>query len=204
MNKQAIYFTILIGLYLLSDSILTIIYKNRFKKNPDNVYKNPTNASHRFLGRSIVLMYLLYIFVLIDLLTNYDFGGFINNISIFNIPIIWLLGFILGILAITISIFSRLNLGGSWRVGIDKNTNDKLVQNGIYRWIRNPFFLSILGFQFSLILISPNAVTILVFFIGYMIWGFQIRSEEEFLSEKYGNEYLRYKTRTGRLFPKLF
>ena len=203
MDKQTIYFIIVSGLYLITDNILTLIYKKRFQKNPDNVYKNPTNESHRFLGRKILMMQSIYILVLIYHLTKFDFGGLVSMIKYFNDPIIWLIGLIIGIAFIILSIISRLRLGSSWRVGIDKTTDDKLITDGIYRFIRNPFFTSILGFQFSLILISPNAITILNFIIGLILWGFQVRNEEEFLIYKYGDAYENYKNKTGRFIPKL-
>ena len=203
MDKQTIYFIIVSGLYLITDNILTLIYKKRFQKNPDNVYKNPTNESHRFLGRKILMMQSIYILVLIYHLTKFDFGGLVSMIKYFNDPLIWLIGLIIGITFIILSIISRLRLGSSWRVGIDKSTDDKLITSGIYKFIRNPFFTSVLGFQFSLILISPNALTIFNFIIGLILWGFQARNEEEFLILKYGGEYENYKNKTGRFIPKL-
>lgn len=182
---------------------MTLIYKSRHGKNPDFVYKNPTNESHRFLGEKILLMQSVYILVLIFHLTNFDFGGLVSMIRIFNTTTVWLIGLIIGIGFIILSVVSRLRLGSSWRVGIDKSTEDKLVTIGIYKYIRNPFFTSILGFQFSLILISPNAITILNFLIGLILFGFQARSEEEFLITKYGDDYKNYKNKTGRFIPKM-
>ena len=56
MNNQTTFFIILFGLYLSSDFFLTFIYKKRYKNDPDHVYKNPANESHKFIGKMIILM----------------------------------------------------------------------------------------------------------------------------------------------------
>jgi protein-S-isoprenylcysteine O-methyltransferase Ste14 len=153
MHIQSIFLSVLFVLYFLSDTFLSNYYQKKYKKNQDHVYKNPSNETQRFLGQSIRLMQFIYIILLVYHLLDFDFGGMIALIEIINIPVIWISGFSLGVCFIGLSIASRLTLGSSWRVGIDKSTNDKLITKGIYKLIRNPFFASILGFQLSIILI---------------------------------------------------
>ena len=97
---------------------------------------------------------------------------------------------------------TRLNLGSSWRMGLDYNSKDKLRTTGFYRYIRNPYFTFLLCFQFSIILVLPNAITIFAFIQSYLLLNLQVREEEAFLQEKYGEEYIKYKNNVGRFFPK--
>ena len=69
--------------------------------------------------------------------------------------------------------------------------------------MRNPYFTFLLGFQFALILVVPNAITICAFLQSAILLGLQVRQEEAFLEQKYGEAYRAYKERVGRFLPKL-
>lgn len=68
--------------------------------------------------------------------------------------------------------------------------------------MRNPYFTFLLCFQFSIILVSPNAITIFAFIQSYLLLNLQVREEETFLKEKYREEYVKYKNNVGRFIPK--
>lgn len=75
-----------------------------------------------------------------------------------------------------------------------------LVTEEFYKYMRNPYFTFLLSFQFAIILISPNAIIIFTFIQSYLLLNLQVREEEVFLNEKYGESYIKYKNRVGRLF----
>ena len=76
---------------------------------------------------------------------------------------------------------------------------NKLVTSGIYKYSRNPMYLGLL-----LIVISSSILYLNIFsvstpiFFYYWINRFQIQRDEIFLTEKFGKEYLSYKTKTRR------
>ena len=76
---------------------------------------------------------------------------------------------------------------------------NKLVTTGIYKYSRNPMYLGLL-----LIVISSTVLYLNIYcvstpiFFYYWINKFQIQREEIFLTEKFGKEYLSYKTKTRR------
>ena len=71
-----------------------------------------------------------------------------------------------------------------------------LVQDGIYRYSRNPIYLGLvisqLGLSILLRLPVGLFVTVLVLLL---IYGFWIRLEEIILERQYGDEYRQYKQR---------
>lgn len=79
----------------------------------------------------------------------------------------------------------------------DSSTN--LVQNGIYKYTRNPmylgfaFFLFGLGFYFD----SIFSISLVFAFVVYMT-AFQIKPEERALSNKFGNQFQQYRILTRR------
>jgi protein-S-isoprenylcysteine O-methyltransferase Ste14 len=74
-----------------------------------------------------------------------------------------------------------------------------LVTNGIYRYSRNPMYLSLvlLLCAFLCYLGSILLSVYIVFFIWY-ITTFQIKPEEQILTQRFGQAYIEYCQRVGR------
>ena len=79
-----------------------------------------------------------------------------------------------------------------------KNVN-RLVTTGIYRYSRNPMYLGMILIIISTTVYYLNFLSVFSPLIFY-IWinKFQISREEIFLEGKFGNEYLKYKSKTRR------
>ena len=76
---------------------------------------------------------------------------------------------------------------------------EKLVTYGIYKYSRNPMYLGMIMIIISTTVYYLNFYSLLTPFIFYFwINRFQIKREEVFLEEKFGQEYLSYKTKTRR------
>ena len=88
---------------------------------------------------------------------------------------------------ITLKIF-----GKSFRVGIDENTNDKLITSGTFSLSRNPIYLAFLVFFAGLIIAYPSIVSSLFLIFFIIMIHRQILREEKFLKNHYGSEYDEY------------
>ena len=76
---------------------------------------------------------------------------------------------------------------------------NKLVTSGIYRYSRNPMYLGMLMIVISSSIFYLNIYSILTPLFFYLwINRFQIKREEVFLTEKFGEDYLSYKKKTRR------
>jgi protein-S-isoprenylcysteine O-methyltransferase Ste14 len=201
MKLQLVFFSILLGLYLLHDLGFSFVFKRRFHKQEDFLGKNAPDAMQRFFGRAVYLVLFYYLLVLAYLIFNFNFWGFISGISVLNKTLVQVIGFAFGVIFIALMSLARLNLGSSWRVGLDLKTEDPLVTDGFYRFTRNPYFTFLLGFQFSAILVVPTAVTIFAFIQSFLLLSLQVRQEEPFLHDKYGDKYDEYRANTGRFLP---
>lgn len=202
MKLELLFFLILLVLYFLHNLFLTMYFKRKFRKDDYFIGEKAPSELQKFFGKSFYLIIVYYIIILAYLLTGFNFWGLISSISPIDSAVFKIIGFVAGIIFLTLMTIARLNLGSSWRVGLDSDTKDKLVTTGLYKFIRNPYFTFLLCFQFSLILIVPNAITLFAFIQSYLLISLQIREEEEFLKEKYGESYILYKNSAGRFFPK--
>ena len=133
----------------------------------------------------------LTIFVLL-LVASYIIGEFI-------IPKYVLLNLLnlIGIIGLIISLaifFTSLNLFNSYKENPIPQANTKrIIKTGIFAYCRNPMYLAFISFHFSMFLTFENVANLLSA-IGLFIWinQYVIPIEENYLQEKFGDEYERY------------
>ncbi len=133
----------------------------------------------------------LIIFVML-LVVSYSIGEFI-------IPKYVLLNLLnlIGIIGLIISLaifFTSLNLFNSYKENPTPQANTKrIIKTGIFAYCRNPMYLAFISFHFSMFLTFENVGNLLSA-IGLFIWinQYVIPIEENYLQEKFGDEYDRY------------
>ncbi|MEW6717036.1 MAG: isoprenylcysteine carboxylmethyltransferase family protein [Chloroflexota bacterium] len=201
MNLKLVFLVILFLLYFAHDAGLSWFFKRRYRKDDNFMGRNAPDEVQRYFGKVVYLVMAYYLLVLVSLATGFDFWGLISDMTLLNKPPFQFGGFALGTAFLSLMTLARLNLGASWRVGLDQSTSDGLVTHGFYRYIRNPYFTFLMAFESSLILISPNTVVIAAAIQSMLLLGLQARQEELFLEQKYGEPYREYRKRTGRFLP---
>lgn len=168
--------------------------------DPEVIYTDSRPSQRFFSFLTKVLSVSLVSIILLHSTNTVAFSeiGFLTG-SIFN-----LIGFLIGILGLSLCWRAQNEMGASWRVGIDINNVTELVTTGVFKKIRNPtysgLFLICAG-AYLVIPITPVMVWALVFYIAI---EFQVRIEEEFLSQKHGKAYRDYFNRTKRYLPFLY
>jgi protein-S-isoprenylcysteine O-methyltransferase Ste14 len=125
--------------------------------------------------------------------------AFAPDIYKFLLPIVWLENEIVQIIGIGLLLLSlgwivlaQIQMGNSWRIGIDEEKKTALVRAGLFRFSRNPIFLGMMISLIGFFLTMPNAATLLFLVIGFVLIQIQVRLEEEFLSRLHGKEYTEY------------
>lgn len=91
-----------------------------------------------------------------------------------------------------------LSFGDSWRVGIDQQTPGELVTGGVFSLSRNPIFLFIDAYALGTFLVSGRLLFGLFVLLAVTAIHLQIRREETFLGEHYGDAYRDYRAHTPR------
>ena len=138
------------------------------------------------------------ILVLILVVSSFLLSKKIDVIHIPHQTLVSILILLIGILILIIPVTKFIK----YKTTIDpiefKKVN-KLVTSGIYKYSRNPMYLGLLliVISSSILYLNIYSVSTPIFFY-YWINRFQIQREEIFLTEKFGKEYLSYKTKTRR------
>jgi len=118
-------------------------------------------------------------------------------------PVRWI-GVALGPIGGLLLIWTFRTLGRNLTDTVVTRKEHTLITSGPYRWVRHPFYLSVL---LTVTAFSLAAANWFVFVCGGMVVLLQaIRSqkEEKNLITRFGDDYRRYRQRTGRFMPRIF
>jgi len=112
-------------------------------------------------------------------------------------------GTLLVVVGTTLMVMAQLDMGASWRVGIDETSKPGLVTTRWYAFCRNPIYLFMFVVFGGLALQLPTTFSV-VLFVGLCLGvAWQVRHEEAFLERTYGEEFRAYARRVGRFVPWL-
>jgi protein-S-isoprenylcysteine O-methyltransferase Ste14 len=115
-----------------------------------------------------------------------------------------LIGFGLVCLGIAFSIWARLVLGGNWSGVVTIKEDHTLVRQGPYRIVRHPIYTGLLfamfGFALQYGLLRSMMGVVLV---GFGFW-LKLLTEESFMVQRFGEDYLRYRAEVHALVPFIF
>ncbi|HEY59816.1 MAG TPA: isoprenylcysteine carboxylmethyltransferase family protein [Anaerolineae bacterium] len=79
-----------------------------------------------------------------------------------------------------------------------------VMKSGLYKWVRHPFYLSLILITGSMILILKSYILLAGWIIITGILVSEARKEEKKLLSTFGAEYLNYQQKTGQFLPKFF
>jgi len=80
----------------------------------------------------------------------------------------------------------------------------KLVDSGVYAWIRHPMYLGTLLFCFAFLLIGFSIVSFAVWIAFFIFYDRMATYEENSLTEILGEEYTAYKKRVSKWVPGIY
>ena len=84
----------------------------------------------------------------------------------------------------------------------DRIKNGELVTDGVYALVRHPIYSAWLQLCTALILFSQNLVLLVLPIIFWVVLSVAMsKTEEKWLMEKFGNDYVLYAQTTNRFIP---
>jgi len=96
---------------------------------------------------------------------------------------------------------AQLDLGASWRIGIEEGAKPGLVTGGLYRFCRNPIYLAFAVVMLGYAMLLPTLLSLIMLIATYVGFRQQTLREEEYLIRTYGEAYRDYASRVGRFCP---
>ncbi len=147
-------------------------------------------------GVGPVIVYGQFIFTALSII--------LTNIFEFKFPAINVLSIIfkvIGILLIASGLY--LDLSAKLKSKLFKSVEEnKLITDGVYSIVRNPVYSGALLACIGAVLIANNLILLIVPVICWLYMTlFLIKTEEKWLKELYGQEYVSYCKKVNRCIP---
>ena len=118
----------------------------------------------------------------------------------------WLntVGIVLAAAGIIATVCAQIDMGDSWRIGVDATETTTLVRSGVFGLVRNPIFSAMIVFAAGVALVTPNVVALLGLALLVATIEVQVRAvEEPYLLATHGDSYRMYTASVGRFVPRL-
>lgn len=170
-----------------------LIVKSKIKQN--------IRASDPLFTASMISTNLC-IFVAIFSTSSDNFYHLLGAILFLKTPAGSYLRLILFALSIIMGWVFSAQLRDSWRVGVHDNQKTELIQSEIYKYVRNPYFLSYFIMFIGQFLVRPSFVLVVLIAITIAIFHRMVLKEEAYLLTIHGKEYEKYRCITGRYIPR--
>jgi protein-S-isoprenylcysteine O-methyltransferase Ste14 len=119
-------------------------------------------------------------------------------------PPVFVMGALVAAGSIVFVTAAQLQMGASWRIGVDPAERTALITTGLFASVRNPIYTGMVAF----------AVAQAMMFLGYwsaaavvaMVAGVEVQVravEEPYLRDVHGRDFDRWARRAGRFVPLL-
>ena len=108
------------------------------------------------------------------------------------------LGALLVVSGLALFALALAAFGDGWRVGIDTERPGELVTRGVFTISRNPIFVFMNAYAVGTFLLSGRVVFLIFALLAIAALHSQIRREEDFLEDAYGDAYRAYRVATPR------
>ena len=100
--------------------------------------------------------------------------------------------------------FVHKSLGRNWSPVLEIHEGHKLIQRGVYRYIRHPMYTQLWIFVIFQGLMLQNWVVEIYGILAWAVLYFiRVPAEEKMLIETFGSDYKEYMEKAGRLLPAI-
>jgi protein-S-isoprenylcysteine O-methyltransferase Ste14 len=171
--------------------------------DPEVIYNDNRPTQKFFANLSRVLSISIALLIVLHSAGVKDNFGF-YQIDFLDNDTVNFIGFVLGLLGLFLCRRTQQEMGNSWRVGIDRQKKTALVTTGVFQKIRNPTYSGLFLICAGSLMILPTMSFIVWVIVFYISIEFQVRIEEEFLTDTHGEYYLNYYKNTKRYIPFLY
>jgi len=78
-----------------------------------------------------------------------------------------------------------------------------VVNHGVFSKVRHPMYLAALLFYMGLLFFTLSILSFIIFLLIFLFYNFIAKHEEKMLTDKFGEDYIKYMGNVSRWLPKL-
>ena len=192
---------ILLALYIILFllSILSLVIRVKKTTGVFPIIQNKPGV-YGFVDRLVTIAYVLVIANAITFITNYAPISVFNPLITLETMLLQYIGTALIGIALSLMYLAQLQMKESWRIGVDTQNEIELINKGLFRYFRHPIYFFALLIGVGMVLVIPTAISIFIFIILYIALSIQSRVEEEFMTQKFGDQYKTFLKTHKRFF----
>lgn len=128
----------------------------------------------------------------------------LDPIDALHLPFLHATGFALVGLGIGGTFVAQMQMGTSWRIGVDESERTDLITGGLFSLIRNPIYTFMVVAWTGFALLVPTWLSLAAVLIGLAGLQIQVRLvEEPHMIRTHGEPYRAWAARVGRFLPGL-
>ncbi len=182
-------FLIVCFFWVVSEILLLVLRRSK----PGNLDKDSGSLKR--------LNIIIYVSVFAGVFISFTRFGYIKNYLHF----LHLTGLIFILLGLAVRWTAILTLRRFFTVNVSIQTEHRIIQSGLYKYVRHPSYTGMLISFFGLGISLNNWISfcIVLFPVLYTLLN-RIQIEELALNDSFGNEYVIYTSRTWKLVPWLY
>jgi protein-S-isoprenylcysteine O-methyltransferase Ste14 len=112
---------------------------------------------------------------------------------------------VISAIGIGIVLLAQIQMGRSWRIGVDHGEKTSLIKTGLYKYSRNPIYLGIFLYWIGMVLIFASMSMLICGLICCISIDYIVRKiEEPYLVKSHGVDYNNYMKTTHRYLGNTF
>ncbi len=185
-----IIFNIITLIWIISEIVLSSMKKSNLDHSTNDYDKNTFRI------------------IWITILLSIAIGIFISKLNVGRISILpyqKIFGLILIVGGLIIRWTAILKLRENFTVDVSVRKDQKIIQDGLYKFVRHPSYSGSLLSFLGLSLMFNNVFTIIIINVPIVLaFLHRIKIEENVLSNVIGTEYIEYSKRTKKLIPFIY
>ncbi len=195
-TMEIIYHKITFLILWVGMFIIRYPHEKRQKKNNIIISKKGKKEVILLIGVFIGMMLLpmIYIFTPFLNITNYEPIQFLLIVGLLLMPFTFWLFY-----------RSHKDLGKNWSPTLEVIEGHKIVDKGVYKFIRHPMYTACWLWVICQAFLLPNYISGLSGLLGFgLLYFLRVKQEEVMMQKQFGKEYDQYMLKTKRLIPFLF
>jgi protein-S-isoprenylcysteine O-methyltransferase Ste14 len=143
----------------------------------------------------LMFVHALLFAVAPGLLAPFALPGLAGSAAVFRA------GVLLAVVGVLLTTWAQLQMGASWRFGIETSARPGLITTGLFRYSRNPIYVFLILICVGVMLMMPTWFSLVIVLVTVGGLRFAVKLEEAYLLKTYGEEFHQYARQVGRFLP---
>ena len=100
-----------------------------------------------------------------------------------------------------VALWARIFLGKNWSATVTVKQDHEIIRRGPYALVRHPMYSGFLLGMLGTAIAIGEVRGVLAIALAFLGWWLKLQTEEQFMTDQFGAEYVQYRKETKALIP---